>query len=47
MGLFGLQYREFFSFLLPHYESVGVSRCSCGLTMKMAPRSDQGAISNT
>jgi hypothetical protein len=24
MGLSGLQYREFFSFLLPYYASVGV-----------------------
>jgi hypothetical protein len=25
MGLSGLQYREFFSLLLPYYESVGVT----------------------
>jgi hypothetical protein len=28
MGLSGLQYREFFSFLLPYYESVGVAEAA-------------------
>ena len=44
IGLSGLQYREFFSILLPYYESVGVAEAANHLTIIRADENARQAV---